>query len=709
MKPYRLTGVAVSAELFDILGVGAATGRVFRTGEDLAGQDQVVVLSHALWQQRFGSDPSIVGRSITLDDTRRIVVGVMPAEFRFPTHATALWVPIHRDPADTIRYWAGEFMPILGRLRPGATFAQASAELRLFQQGVHALFPWRMPETWNAGVSVVSLNRGLVADVRMRLLILLGAVALVLLIACANVANLTLSRAVAREREIGIRAALGAAPRRIARQMVTESVVLSALGGAVGVLVAAQSLALVKLVVPADTPRLADVHMNWRVLAFAAAVSLVTGCVFGLAPVLHARRASLTRSMDSGGRAGTGVSDRLRSSLTIAEVAVAVLLVVAAGLLVRTLWTLSHVDPGFEAGHVVTARVTPGASVCGEAARCLAFYRSLEEQIGAAPGAPRAAFVNTLPLSGSIAKRSLQLEAYQAPPTEKEPLFWLNVVTPAYLGVMRIRLESGRGFSDADRAGSPSVAIVTSSTARRFWPGESAIGKHVRFSGERDWRAIVGVAADVKAYDLTRTTPDWIKGVIYVPYSPKATLEGGALPSAMTLTVGTRDTEAQTGALVRRLVSRASPDVVVSDVRAMHTVVSDAVATPAATTSLFVVFAGVALLLGSIGVYGVLSFLVSRRTRDFGIRLALGAQPRDVSWLVLKEGAKFAGLGIGLGTMAALLTTRLLTAELHGVSALDPLTYAGVTLVVAVVTLVACYLPTRRATRVDPLIALRDG
>ncbi len=706
----RLTGAAVSAELFDILGVRAAQGRTFRTGEDLAGQDQVVVLSHGLWRERFGSDPSIVGRSVTIDDVRRMVIGVMPADFEFPTGATALWVPLHRDRTNTIETWAGEFMPILGRLQRGATSAQASAEVQLFQQDVHKLFPWRMPETWNAGVSVVPLARGLAGDVFVRLLILLGAVALVLLVACANVANLTLARAVAREREIGIRAALGAAPRRIARQMVTESVVLGALGGAVGVIVAAQSLALVKLVVPADTPRLADVQMNWRVLAFAAAVSLVTGCMFGLAPVLHARRASLTKAMETGGRGSAGgVSDRLRSSLTIAEVALAVLLVVAAGLLVRTLWTLTHVDPGFRAEQVVTGRVTPGAPVCGEPARCLAFYRTLEEQIHAVPGVNQAAFVNTLPLSGAIAKRSLTLEAYEAPPTEREPLFWMNVVTPGYFGVMSIRLEAGRGFSEADRSGSPAVAIVTTATARRFWPGQSAIGKHVRFSGERDWRAIVGVVADVKGYDLARTTPEWIKGVVYVPYSPKATQEGGAIPSAMTLTIRTHGTEAQTGAMVRRFVSRTSADVVVSDVRTMQSVVSDSVSAPAATASLFAVFAGVALLLGSTGVYGVLSFLVSRRTRDIGIRLALGAQPRDVSWLVLKEGAKFAGVGIGLGTIAAFLMTRLLRTELHGVSALDPLTYGSVTLVVTLVTLAACYLPTRRAARVDPLIALRDG
>jgi predicted permease len=706
----RLNGAAVSTELFSILGARPAAGRLFRAHEDLAGQDQIVILSHTLWQQRFGSDRTIVGRTIALDGVRRVVVGVMPASFAFPTRAAQLWVPLHLDARRTPHYWAGDFMPIVGRLRPEATLAAAHAEIRVFQTRVRALFPWRMPEQWNADVTVIPLQHGLVAGVETRLLILLGAVALVLLIACANVANLTLSRAAGREREIGVRAALGAAPRRIARQMLTESVLLSALGGIAGLLVAAQALAILKLALPADTPRLEDVQMNWRVLLFTAAVSLATGCLFGLAPVLHARRAALFKAMASGGRGGaTSLSERLRASLAVAEVAMAVLLVAAAGLLVRSLWTLAHVDPGFRPEQVVTARVTPGDSVCGDVTRCLAFYRTLEDQTRAAPGVSGVALVNTLPLGGAVTKRSLQLEDYQPPPTDTEPLFWLKVVTPDYFRVMGIRLESGRAFADADRAGNPAVAIVTAATAQRYWPGQSPLGKHVRFIGETGWREVVGVVADVRAYDITHTVPDWIKGMVYVPHSTRATLEDGRLPTELTLTVRTASSEAQMGSLLRRLVSRASPDAAVSDVRAMSTVVADAVSTPTSTASLFATFAGVALLLGSIGVYGVLSFLVSRRTRDIGIRLALGAQRRDVSWLVLREGVRFAGLGIGLGLAAALVLTRLLTSELYGVSALDPLTYAGVTLVVSLVSLAASYLPARRATRVDPLVALRDG
>jgi putative ABC transport system permease protein len=705
----RLTAAAVSAELFSVLGARAAAGRVFRSGDDLAGQGGVAVLGHALWQRRFGGSPSVVGRSIVLDGERRIVVGVMPADFVFPSRATELWVPLHRDPKNTVRYWAGDFMPVIGRLRPGATLEEAAAEVRLFQAGVFDLFPWKMPAKWNADVSVTPLGRGMVADVCTRLLLLLGAVALVLLIACANVANLTLSRAVAREREIGVRATLGAAPARIARQMLTESVLLGLLGGAAGVLVASPVLALATLLLPPDTPRLAEVRIDWRVLGFAGLLSLAAGCLFGLAPVFHARRASLVRAMSAGGRAGARpVADRLRTALTVGEVAVAVLLVAAAGLLVRTLWAMTHVDPGFRARQVVTARITPGAAVCADVDRCLAFYRTLEEEAGAAAGATGAALVNTLPLTGTLAKRSLELEGYQVPRGEPAPLFWLHVTTPTYFDVMGIRLESGRAFSDADRTGSPTV-IVSAAAARRFWPRESAVGKHVRFVGEREWRTVVGVAADVRAFDLTRDLPGWMQGVVYVPHGPRATLEDGSVPTELTLAVRAAVPESEAAALARRVVARLNPDVAVSDVRSMEAIVDDAATTPAATASLFAAFAGVALLLGTIGVYGVLAFLVSRRTHDIGVHVALGACPRDVSWMVLKEGARVAGLGIALGMAAALPATRLLSAELHGVTALDPVTYAGVTLVVAASALAACYVPTRRATRVDPLVALRDG
>ncbi len=707
-EPVRLTGTLVSAELLSILGVRPELGRTFYPGEDSAGQDNYVILSHALWEQRFGSDPSIIGRSVQLEGVSRQVAGVMPATFRFPSAKTQIWIPLHNDPRNAVVYWAGDFMPVIGRLRPGSTIDKARAETRMFQSHVGALFPWPMPASWNADVNVVHLQNGMVADVSARLLMLLGAVLLILLIACANVANLTLSRAATREKEIAIRSALGAVRQRIARQLLTESVLLASLGGLLGLIFATIGLRLLEGALPADTPRLAEVHMDWRVLAFTSGLTILTGFIFGLAPALQSSRAVLADSLNSAGR-GTSisVSQRLRSLLAVVEVAFAMLLVIAAGLLIRSFWTLSHVNPGFRFEQVVTARVTPNESFCGDPARCLTFYRSALDQAKASPGVSGAALVNTLPLGGRVSKRSLEIEGFVASADQVLPLFWLDVVTPEYFRVMGIPLLSGRWFAAADESGNAPVAVMTASSAQRFWPGRNAVGQHIRFARDNEWRTVVGVIADVRAYDLQRNIPDWIKGTVYVPYNPKATLEAGGVPAEMTIAVRTTLDEAQTAAMLRRVVTGLNQEVPVSEVKTMSTVISEAVSTPASTMSLFVTFAGLALALAIIGVYGVLSFLVSKRTREIGIRMALGAQRRDVLWLVMKEGAKFSLTGITLGLAAAFAVTRLLSSELYGISPRDPFTYAGVAIVMAVVTLLASYVPTRRAMRVDPLIALR--
>ncbi len=707
-EPVRLTGTLVSAELLSILGVRPELGRTFYPGEDSAGQDNYVILSHALWEQRFGSDPSIIGRSVQLEGVSRQVAGVMPATFRFPSAKTQIWIPLHNDPRNAVVYWAGDFMPVIGRLRPGSTIDKARAETRMFQSHVGALFPWPMPASWNADVNVVHLQNGMVADVSARLLMLLGAVLLILLIACANVANLTLSRAATREKEIAIRSALGAVRQRIARQLLTESVLLASLGGLLGLIFATIGLRLLEGALPADTPRLAEVHMDWRVLAFTSGLTILTGFIFGLAPALQSSRAVLADSLNSAGR-GTSisVSQRLRSLLAVVEVAFAMLLVIAAGLLIRSFWTLSHVNPGFRFEQVVTARVTPNESFCGDPARCLTFYRSALDQAKASPGVSGAALVNTLPLGGRVSKRSLEIEGFVASADQVLPLFWLDVVTPEYFRVMGIPLLSGRWFAAADESGNAPVAVMTASSAQRFWPGRNAVGQHIRFARDNEWRTVVGVIADVRAYDLQRNIPDWIKGTVYVPYNPKATLEAGGVPAEMTIAVRTTLDEAQTAAMLRRVVTGLNQEVPVSEVKTMSTVISEAVSTPASTMSLFVTFAGLALALAIIGVYGVLSFLVSKRTREIGIRMALGAQRRDVLWLVMKEGAKFSLTGITLGLAAAFAVTRLLSSELYGISPMDPFTYAGVAIVMAVVTLLASYVPTRRAMRVDPLIALR--
>jgi predicted permease len=600
-------------------------------------------------------------------------------------------------------------MPVIGRLRPGVTLPQAGAEIRLFQSHVFSLFPWAMPKNWNADVTAVELRNGMVADIRTRLLLLLGAVALVLLIACANVANLMLSRAATREKEIGIRAALGAAPKRIARQLLTESVLLSAVGAILGFALAAFGLSALKSTLPADTPRLLDVHLDWRVLAFTAALSIIAGLAFGLAPALQATRLSLLDSLNAASRGSVmSVSRRFRGALATTEVALSVMLVIAAGLLIRSFWVLSHSSTGFRSDRLLTARISPDESFCSDTERCLAFYRDIVDRVRSTPGIAGAALVNTLPLEGRVAKRSFDLEGISiASSPETQPLFWLDVVTPDYFRVMGITLVSGRMFNPADESGGPPVAVLTAGTAKKFWPDGSAVGRHVRFVNETAWRTVVGVVADVRAYDLQSNEADYMNGTAYVPYTPLATLEDGRLPAEMTIAVRTSSDDPEAAHLLRTALVAASPNIPVSEVKSMKAVVSDAASTPASTALLFVLFAGVALVLGIVGIYGVLAFLVSRRRREMGVRMALGAQRSDVLLLVMKEGARFALLGIALGLTGAFLLARVLASQLYGISPTDSLTYLIVAVLVALVTMAACYIPARRATRVDPIVALR--
>jgi putative ABC transport system permease protein len=707
----RVTAARVSAELFSVLGADAAVGTVLRAGDDLAGGRRQVVLSHALWQSRFGQSRDAIGRGLIVDGVAHEIAGVMPPSFDFPSRRTQLYIPLLLDSRNTPRYWAGDFMPLIGRLRDGATMAEAQAELRLFQAGVGKLFPWKMPAEWNRTITLESLQERLVGPVRTRLLLLAGAVLFVLVISCANVANLSLSRAATREREIAIRTAIGAGPRRIARQLLIESLVLSSIGAGIGLIVSFPLLTILTRVLPADTPRLAEVAVDWRTMLFTAGLALATGVAFGLAPVLYTLRLRLPAVLDGGGRGGRTVAGWVRSTLAIVQVACAVLLVVSAALLLRSLWKMTHVDPGFRTASRLTAHVAPAESVCLEPARCVAAYRELEASLRAVPGVRAAAFVNTLPLTGAIAKRSIEIQGAVPEPGKGAPLMRLNVVTPDYTPLMDLRLLSGRAFAEADRAGA-AVALVSASTARRYWPGRDAVGGHVRFVGESQWRIVIGVVADVLAHDLTRAEPEWIDGTLYVPLTIDATLEDSRLPAGMIAVIDTDLTPAALRAQLARLSPSSGRDglgaVTLDDVQPLSRVVADASAATAATTSLLGATAGLALVLGSVGVYAVLAFLVSMQTRDFGIRFALGAHPRDVCWLVLREGARLCAIGLILGVGGAAALTRWLSSELYGVSHTDPSTYVVVVATMGLVTFVACLVPAWRAMRVNPLIALRQ-
>ena len=564
-----------------------------------------------------------------------------------------------------------------------------------------------MPSTWNAGVSVVSLQTGLVTDVRTRLLILFSAVALVLLIACANVANLTLSRASVRAKEIAIRTSLGAARDRVVRQLLTESVVLSALGGAFGLIFASLGLALLRSELPTGTPRLSDVTIDWRVLVFTAALVIFTGVISGIAPALQSWRPDLTESLKSGSRGATqSGTRRVRNILVVSELALAVLLVCAAGLLIRSLWSLSHVDPGFRSQGMLTARITPNPSFCGDPGRCFSFYRDLVSQTRSLPGVTSAAIITTLPLDGRVHKRTINIEGRMPNSAEPEPLLWMNTVSPGYFSVMNIPVLRGREFTDGDTSPGANVVILSAETARRYWPNQDPVGMHIRFAEQSDWRTIIGVVADVRGYNLRENVPDWMKGAFYVPYGPSATLEDGSVPAAMTLVIRSAGAQAMEDPL-RRIVASLNAEAPVTDVKPMPVILSSAASAPRSVTSLFTAFAGLALALGVVGIYGVISFFVGQRTREIGIRVALGAQRRDILGLVVNEGLSLTGMGIAAGLVAALGLTRFLNTLLYGVSATDPLDFAAVAMLFALVALAACYIPARRAMRVDPLVALR--
>jgi len=705
----RLTGARVTAELFSILGVSPIAGRLFRPGEDAAGNSSYVLISYALWEQRFGRATTIVGRIIQLDGIPREVVGVMPPGFQLGTSTAQLWVPVNADARNVSAYWAGDFMPIIGRLRPGVTLQQAHDESQAFQARVRTMFPWKMPDSWNADVNVISLHRATVGDVRGRMILLLGAVGLILLIACANVANLTLARATTRHQEIAIRSALGAGIGRISRQLLTESVLLATVGGAAGVASSTYVLTFLKATLPSHTPRLAEVQVDLTTLLFAFAVTVLTGLLFGLAPAWQAARTASSDSLRSGGRVSTTGSRRLRSSLVVAEVALAVLLVSAAGLLVRSFWKLAGASPGFRGEQLITARITPNDSFCADGQRCVTFYNQVLESIQQSPSITGAALVNTPPLGGRVAKRSFDVEGFTVPSGEPAPLFWMNTVTPDYFQVMGIPVLGGRGIAESDRTGGPLVAAVSAATARRYWPGENPLGKRLRIVNTTDWFTVVGVVDDVRAFNLQQNEPAWIGGTVYAPYSARVTMENDRIPVAMTLVVWTQSEPSTVEATIRRVVSGLNANVPVGEISTMGARKLAAAATPASIATLFAVFAALALVLGIVGIYGVLSYLVSKRTHEIGVRLALGADRTHVLWLMLREGLKLSAVGIGVGIAGAIVASRLLANELYGISPLDPITYITVALGMSVATVLACWIPTRRATRVDPLVTLRQS
>lgn len=707
-EPARFDGARVSAGFFSVLGVAPELGRTFREEEDRPGAAKVVVLSHRLWRDRFGGDLAILGRAIDLDGAPHTVLGVMPEGFSFPQSAgmpdvfvlppkSELWVPLALSQGPRVRGEPAE-LAVIGRLTPEANLEIAQAELDRFSDRMEEQIP--QAKGW-FHARPVPIGEQLLGRTERPLLLLVGAVAVLLLIACSNVASLLLARSCARNQELALRTALGAGRGRLVRQLTTEHLVLAVLGGAAGLLLAVGGVEIVKAFGPANVPRLASVSVDAGVLAFSIGLTFITGILFGMAPAWAVAREDLVASFHgTGGRsAAIGGRSRAHRTLLVTEVALALVLVIAAGLLVRTFVHLTTVDAGFDPAHVLTFELTlPSASYTDED-RIVSLYRDALERLRAIPGVESVGIGETVPMGGAGESTGLRIPERADPAATEPPYANYTIVSPGYLGAVGTPLLRGRDFLETDTATSMPVAMVSAAMARKYWPGEDVIGRQVGLPIRPFDMTIVGLVADVKHVSL-REEPG---PEIYVPYTQKP------WPSMLTMHVALRahgDPAALTES-VREAIRGADPDIPLAAVTTLETIVADSMAQPRFSTLLVGGFGLLSLLLASVGLYGAVSYSVASRSRELGIRLALGAPKRRVFALVMRESVRLTALGIAIGVALALLLLRTMASFLYGVESSDAVTFVSLSLLFLAVTLVASYVPARRAVRVDPVNAMR--
>jgi len=696
-EPERLDGRRVSANLFSLLGVDAQLGRGFLPEEDQPGT-RVVVLSYGLWQRHFGSDPGIIGRPLTLSGESYTVVGVMPRSFQFPTRGDQLWVPI-AFPAEEAKQRGNHYLEVVARIKPGHSLKQAQAEMDTIAARLARQYP---EDNVRIGAVVTPLHEQVVGDIRPALLVLLGAVGFVLLIACANVANLLLARAAVRQKEIALRLALGASRSRLTRQFLAESVLLAALGGGVGLALSLAGINVLKAFIPENISQAQAINIDGKVLLFTVLVSLATGLVFGLAPATQASNFNLNETLKEGGRdSGSGSrGNRLRSLLVISEVAVSFILLIGAGLLINSFLHLRNLDPGYRADHLLTMKVALPETKYPDKERRAPFYSELIRRVQTLPGVQSVAVASNLPLTYNGDSVPIGIEGRADPPPDQRPDVILRVVSPGYFSTMGIALVQGRDFTEQDKGESLRVVVISEKTARHFWPGEDPIGKRLKpgsTTSDGPWREVIGVVKDVRQNDFVAEP----KMQMYMAY-PQV---GSFAPNA--LVVRTNVEPLSLGAAVRRTVWEIDKDQPVSDIRSMDEIVSEAVARQRFSMLLLGVFAGLALVLAAVGIYGVMSYSVAQRTREIGIRMALGAKSSDVLKMAVGQGLRLVFAGVVIGLAAALILTRVMASLLFGVSATDPATFATISLVLFSAALLASYIPARRATKVDPMVALR--
>lgn len=696
--PERVSGARVSPEFFAALSVKPMRGRVFTNEEGQMGREQVALVKESLWERRYASDPNLVGRQIMVDGRSFTVVGILPKDFNFPVNGSELWTPLAFDAKEQGQR-AGHYLEVVARLKTGVTREQAQSELESIAQRAEQQFP-----DTNTGRSafVEGLNESYTRGSRMYLNVLMGAVVFVLLIACANVANLLLVRSTSRQKEIAVRMALGGSRWRLIRQLLTESIVLALIGGGLGLLFSVWGIEFIKGGIPPGftryIPGWEKMQLDSSVMLFTLVVTVLTGAVFGLAPALQATRLNLNESLkESGKGASSGASrNRLRSLLVISEVALSLVLLVGAGLMIRSFVQLMRSDLGVNASNVLTMELSIPRLKYPEEQHRINFYQELVGRVRNLPGVTEAAAVNFVPMGRSSSSVNFRVDG-QAPPLKgKEPLADYRVVTPGYFGAMGTPVRQGRVFTDQDKKGSPLVVIISEQLAQRHFPAGDALGRRLIISEEEGPLEIVGIAADVKDDDLSEE-PEM---TAYRPFMQEPWW-------SMALVARTSSEPTQFAQAIRNEVRAVDSEQPVYNIKTMEQVVEESISAKRLAMLMLGFFAFGALLLAAIGIYAVMSYSVTSRSHEIGIRMALGAQPDDILRLIIRQGLALTLIGVVLGLAGAFALTRAMTEILYGVEATDPLTFGGISLLLSLVAFAACYIPARRATRVDPMIALR--
>jgi putative ABC transport system permease protein len=699
----QMNGLIVSANFFSLLGVPAEHGRIIQPEDGREGASRVALISHDFWQKRFGGDPNVIGKALTLSGEPATLIGVMPPGFQDTGQSNdrQIWLNPHRvvpdwhpnSTVDLLSVRDTGYLRVIARLKPNATLQQAQTDL----DAIAARLQQQYPRPIGHGARIISLHEQTVGNVRPVLLILLGAVNLVLLIACANVASLMLVRTTERYKEMAIRTALGASRWRIVRQLLVESLLLAGAGGAGGWLLAVWSVQLIVASSLSEIPRLSELGLDYRVFTFTLIVSVLTGLIFGLAPALAAAKPDLNLALKEGARGATAGRSRLRQTLIVAEVALALVILIGAGLLLSSFARLLAVKPGFNPQHLLTMRISLANQQYIKSVDRKRFVTELNARLEAAPGVESVGIGDDLPIAGTDSMTRLKIQDRPAAASDDLQSVGLHVINPHYFDALGTRLLKGRVFTERDAAGAPSVFIINETLARRFWPNEDPLGKRIRYNSDDPWGEIVGVVEDVKFDGLhLASTPH-----LFEPYQQNAW-------SFLVVIIRSPLDQNTLLAAARHEVKALDPNLPVSNVRMMEEVVAQSLSTRRFAVLLFGLFAGLALLLATVGVYGALTASVSQRTRELGVRIALGGTARDVGRLIVGQGLKLVLSGIALGLVGALALQRVIGKLLFGVSPTDPLTYAVIASLLIGVALLACWIPARRATKVDPLVALRS-